>query len=162
MLICIDSKCCHSFPFHNAVSPVLTVLEIFVLTVAWNVFSHISWHYAINCLKMQGGVFPPAVLLKYVRLHCAFRSPFHPLDTEVQSWRSILLKWRGLCSCNCSFHSSSESARDSGTGFCSIPGADMGALVTLTANCFALGPVAETLLARCTSSSWCQQGSAHG
>lgn len=96
-------------------------------------------------------VFSPATLLKYVRDCCAFRSPFHPLDTEVQSWRSTLLKWRGLCSYSppCSSRSSAESARGSGAGFCGVSGSDVGASVALTANRFALGPVAETLLRAC-------------
>lgn len=85
-LICIDSQCCHSFPFHNAVSPVLTVLEIFVLTVAWNVFSHISWHYAINCLKTQGGIFFPLQRCSSSWDCCGFRSPFHPF----RCWGSVL------------------------------------------------------------------------
>lgn len=96
--VLILTKCCHSF--HNAVSPVLKVLEIFVLTVAWSVFSHISWHYAINYLKTQGGFFSPAMLLTYVRLCCALRSPLHLSDTEVQPWRSIPLEWMGLCGCD--------------------------------------------------------------
>lgn len=96
-------------------------------------------------------VFSPATLLKYVRDCCAFRSPFHPLDTEVQSWRSILLKRRGLCSCNprCSFRSSAEGARGGGAGSCGVSGRDVGASATLAANRFALGPVAETLLRAC-------------
>lgn len=95
VLICINSKCCHSFPFHNAVSPVLTVPEIFVLAVAWNVFSHISWRYAINCLEMQGGIFFPCTAVQIRETVVVFALHFILSDAEVQSWRSILLKWRG-------------------------------------------------------------------
>lgn len=48
-------------------------------------FKHARWDFS-----------PPAALLKQVRLCCAFRSPFHPLDPQVPSWRSILWKGRGL------------------------------------------------------------------
>lgn len=58
----------------------------FVLTVAWNVFSHISWHYAINCLKMQGGIFFPLHRCSSTWGCCGFRSPFHPF----RCWSSVL------------------------------------------------------------------------
>lgn len=95
VLIYVDSKCCHSFPFHTAVSPVLRVLEIFVLTVAWNVFNHISWHYAINRLKMQGGNFFPCSAVQDCEAVVVFALRFILSDAEVQSWKSVLLKWRG-------------------------------------------------------------------
>lgn len=50
--------------------------------------------------KNPGWVFSPAMLLTYVRLCCALRSPLHLLDTEVQPWQSIVLEWMGLCGCD--------------------------------------------------------------
>lgn len=162
-LICIDSKCCHSFPCHNAVSPVLTVLEISVLTVAWNVFSHISWHYAINGLKMQDGIFFPCSAIQVREAVVVFALHFILSDAEVQSWRSVLLKWREPLWLNpplwC-FCSSTKSAHGSGAA----PAASLaghGSTRNSPCKLFCSGPCCRNP-SGCMMSAWRQQDCAHG